>query len=461
MNNFMPELIGAESNIGPVRSTNEDAFWVSQADTPTELGALYIVADGVGGQQAGDVAANAATRIISQAFYKYRREGDDISAALERAIRDANQEIFLQAQAEGKGKMGCTLVAAVQHQGILQVAHVGDARAYYLTGDRLLRLTRDDTWVQKQVEAKVITQEQAAKHEMRNIVTQVLGNKEQIEVHLARPLELQSNDIFMLCSDGVHDPLEFGNIRQILTGKSAQAAAEELVRSAIEAGTRDNVTAVVVNAGQISGKAALAPPPASRKRSIPTWVYATAAAAVLFFVAGCILIILPALGVNDLLFGGSENEGTGTPTNVIPTDTMPAETAVPVLESAPTEETMEENAATSTIAPTETAEPSPFPTTASTDTPEPLRACTVGLVFLWDETQLSDETCPSVFAQDDLPGDTEVLILDDSGRTALGPDSSCLSNIFWEIQSVEDPTVTGWVLADFLDVIEPGESCTP
>jgi hypothetical protein len=313
----------------------------------------------------------------------------------------------------------------------------------------------------------VLTQEQAAKHELRNVVTQVLGNKEQIEVHLARPLEVYSDDLFLLCSDGLHDPLDFQKIQQLLTGKSAQAAAEDLVQAAIEAETHDNVTAVVVNVGQIPGRArAVVSPIATVGREIktgPTWVFATFIAALLFFVVGFILFVLPALDSSNLDPGGNGNNGTQAPTNVVPADTIPAGTAVPGVDVAATEETTGVSGPTSTIAPTLTIEPSPTATETPTNTPEPVevRACIIGQTFVWQETQLNNEVCPGVFAQSSLPNRTEVIVLDDSDREALGPDSSCLANTFWEVQTVEEPVITGWVLANNLDTLEPGESCSP
>jgi protein phosphatase len=457
----MPELVGAKSDKGPVRSTNEDAYWVSHAETPTELGALYVVADGVGGQEAGDVAANKAIEVISEAFYQHRRAGVEIPTALERAIRTANQVIFEVAQARGGGKMGCTVVTAVLHNGYLYVAHVGDARAYLLMGEQLKRLTRDDTWVQKQVEARVLTPQEAVNHELRNVVTQVLGNKEEIEIHLTHPLEIYANDVFLLCSDGLHDPLNFQEIHHLLRGKSAQAAAEDLVRASIDAQTHDNVTAVVVNVGQIPGKvrpvAAAAP---ARQPGIPAWVFASLIVIVLIFLAILFFFVLPAYNSRQ-----NSVEATAVPAITPSAEVGPveSETEIPILLSAPTEVVTAVILTPATMAPTATLEPLPTVTPAATDTPPPpiqTRGCMIFNSFIWQDAQIEANSCDQ-FAGATIASGQEVIILEDGITTVNGPDSACAVNSFRKVQSVSDPTLQGWVLDNSIQLLQPGESCSP
>lgn len=278
--------VGARSDQGPTRLANEDAFWVSSAQTPLEYGALYLVADGVGGQEHGAAAAQQAVQVISAAFYQLRRSGSTIPEALTDSILQANQAIYERAQAMNVSRMGCTLVAAVQHQGKLYVAHVGDARAYLLMENHLRRLTRDDTWVQKQVDAGMITYEQAANHELRNIVTQVLGNKLDITVHQSATQDLRAGDIFMLCSDGLHGVLTIEQLYKLMKNNPPQAAADALVQAAIEAQTKDNVTAVVVNSGVQKARRGKVPPlkQTGARTALPLWVIVTIATAVLLLI---------------------------------------------------------------------------------------------------------------------------------------------------------------------------------
>jgi PPM family protein phosphatase len=283
MSNHSPQ-VGAKSDKGPTRSANEDAFWVSGPQSPLKYGALYLVADGVGGQEHGAVAAQQAVQVISAAFYQLRQSGATIPQALNDSILQANQAIYERAQAMNVNRMGCTLVAAVQHEGQLYVAHVGDARAYLLMENHLRRLTRDDTWVQKQVDAGIITYEEAARHELRNVVTQVLGNKLDITVHQSATYELRAGDTYLLCSDGLHGVLSKEQLFKLMKNNPPQAAAEALVKAAIEAQTKDNVTAVVVNSGVKKARRGKVPSPPQQKSDrtgLPLWVKVTIVTAVL------------------------------------------------------------------------------------------------------------------------------------------------------------------------------------
>jgi protein phosphatase len=451
--NFTRALVGAKSDKGPVRPANEDAYWVSDTSTPVELGALYLVADGVGGQVHGAAAAHQAVQVISQAFYELRRQGSEIPQALEQSIHQANQAIFEQAQARGAGKMGCTLVAGVQHENQLHVAHVGDARAYLLQGKRLRRLTRDDTWVQKQVEAGVITAEDAEKHELRNVVTQALGNRPELDVHLATPQELQVDNIFLLCSDGLHGVLTNEQLYLLMRNNTPQDAANSLVEAAIEANTSDNVTAVVVNCGPAESSETVQVASASQSQegvSVPLWVAISLAAVVVLL----IVLALVRLGDSGDVTVGLNGETAGV-TQEMPTI---AATAPQLVTSTPIPP-VESQAA---LAPAET------PTTPPTATPLPptptaiLVACIIGNgnVFVWQEQQIRSNTC-NHFAQWSLQSREQVLILDNNAVPVVGPDSSCRINDFIKVQSLDDPTIEGWVLQESVRPLGPEGVCPP
>jgi protein phosphatase len=150
--------------------------------------------------------------------------------------------------------------------------------------NHLRRLTRDDTWVQKQVDAGIITYEEAANHELRNIVTQVLGNKLDITVHQSASYELRAGDTYLLCSDGLHGVLSKEQLFKLMKNVPPQDAAEALVKAAIDAQTKDNVTAVVVNSGVKKARRGKVPPLAKQKSEqsgLPLWVKVTIATAVL------------------------------------------------------------------------------------------------------------------------------------------------------------------------------------
>lgn len=449
MNDYDEKRVGYKSDKGPVRANNQDACFTPDQSTtplPLHLGVLYIVADGVGGQKHGADAAHLAIQIIRDEFYQARREGEEIRPALKGAIHKANGAIYREAEERGGDRMGSTVVVAVQEGNKFYVAHVGDARAYLLHKNELRRMTRDDTWVQKQVEAGVLTPEEAANHELRNVVTQVLGNKPDIQVHLAKPYALQAGDVLLLCSDGLHDPVSGAELEEILRREAPPAAADRLVQRAIEQGASDNITAVVVHGG--GGDKSGAAGGASPLAGLPGWAPLVALALV--------LILALAIAV-PLLFGG-ENEGEAG--GAIPTRSNVATIPAGAATATPLP------AATSTVAPTPTSTPpateTPLPPTA---TSLPSLCVVAEPMYVWSDGQLDAGCSPErrVFSSDELTIGTAVRALPDPLRDVEGPDPPCTSNRFRKIETVDeniDPPIVGWVLANGLAPMPP-EGCSP
>jgi serine/threonine protein phosphatase PrpC len=146
--------------------------------------------------------------------------------------------------------MGTTVVAALIEGARGVVAHVGDSRIYHWSDGRLHVLTRDDSWAAALI-AQGMSTEDLARHPMRHVLTNVVGARDQVEVHV-RELSLLPGDRLLLCSDGLHEPMTEDRIAPILGGEAdVQAAATRLVREALERGTRDNVTALVVDVGAL------------------------------------------------------------------------------------------------------------------------------------------------------------------------------------------------------------------
>jgi serine/threonine protein phosphatase PrpC len=238
----MAELIwGAATHPGQIRTGNEDNFWAS----PT----MFVVADGMGGHQAGEVASLIATQHLQQV-------GDSPDPTdLVRAIQDANLAIHLAAtnnvDQQGMGTTVTSLAVIADpttpDAEKFVLANVGDSRSYLLREGRLSQLSEDHSYVQALVNEGHITIEEARVHPRRNIVTRALGIEDDVEVD-SWILPIVRGDRFLLCSDGLVDEVDDAAIAEILIRYTdPQAAAEELVDVANANGGRDNVTVVIVD----------------------------------------------------------------------------------------------------------------------------------------------------------------------------------------------------------------------
>lgn len=237
--------------MGRVRTRNEDSFRVLPADT------LAVVADGMGGHPGGDVASRIAAEAASESLRAHRGgEGASPDANLEGELGETMARCVLDAhravRREGSERpelegMGTTLTALLVDApaGRWAVGHAGDSRAYLLRARRLEQLTRDDTWVQAQVEAGRITAEEARHHPASHVLRQCLGLADPPEPRRYGG-ELRTGDRFLLCSDGLTDMLADDEILRLLQERDdPEEAAGALVEAALERGGVDNVTVVV------------------------------------------------------------------------------------------------------------------------------------------------------------------------------------------------------------------------
>ena len=234
------------SDTGRVRPANEDSFL---ARPP-----LFVVADGMGGASAGEVAS----RLAVETFAAGLPSGGQTSDRLAEVVRVANQRIHEQAQVDqSRQGMGTTLTAAMIEGDQVVIAHVGDSRAYRFRDGRIERLTEDHTLVDELVRQGQLTEEEAAVHPQRSIITRALGPEPQVEVDTAN-FELLNGDVLLLCSDGLTGMVSEPEIESALDeNRSLNGAARTLIRKANEAGGRDNITVVLFKVG--SGAASLAP----------------------------------------------------------------------------------------------------------------------------------------------------------------------------------------------------------
>ena len=242
------------SEAGPVRSNNEDCFLVDD-----RLG-LYVVADGMGGHAAGEVASRLAVDTIGEFVRRTANAQDPEWPAgadpalspsanrLREAVEMANRSIWQAAARHAPyAGMGSTVVCALLSGGLLTIAHAGDSRLYLLSDGALTAETRDDTWAAAFPTRSAVNGGCATDHPLRHVLTNVLGGGEQATVHL-RERQLAGGETLLLCTDGVHNVLdETALLHILLRTSSLMAAARAIVTTAIERGSRDNVTAVVVH----------------------------------------------------------------------------------------------------------------------------------------------------------------------------------------------------------------------
>ncbi len=476
---YQPEWSGAATDKGPRRAENQDAFWIPDQGTPTNLGSLYLVADGVGGQQDGAAASKMAVEIVRQVYYDLRRQGEPISDSLKQALERANQTILDDAQKREIRKMGSTFVAAAINGDELNVAHVGDARAYLIRQGELRQLTRDDTWVQRQVEAGLITEEEAARHEFRNVVTQVLGNKPEINVNLSKTHTLRPGDVILLCSDGLYDALPDRRMISLATENAPQSAARLLIEAAIEAEATDNITAVVLRTDQfvpLADEPTLLPIPVAiesaptiiaspistptqplpkDKGGIPKWLIILAIIAIILIAGALVTFWFQNRDVAEDSRDAAATALPATANSPMATSTNFLESLnPPSTEDLPTETSEPE--ATATIQPldTPTSRPSPSPTIQAASEP---RGCVSGKMrsYVWDDAKFNADCSPTSM---ELGVGHEVRILPDQ---PAAPGGNCGPGQFLKIQSVNDAALEGWVHEGGIDLIATGESCSP
>jgi protein phosphatase len=241
------------THVGKQRQHNEDAYLVA------DEAKLYLVADGMGGHAAGEIASRIAVDSISE-FIVHTKEDDGTwphaydeqfkrsTNRLMAAVRLANTRVLeaMRKDARLRG-MGTTVVACLADDDTMSVAHVGDSRAYLVRDGRLSRLTNDHSWVFEQVQAGMLTEEEAEKHPLRNVITRALGGALQVSPD-ASEVASKPGDVYLLCSDGLTGMLPEEEILRVVNENSddLERACQELIDRANERGGLDNVTAILV-----------------------------------------------------------------------------------------------------------------------------------------------------------------------------------------------------------------------
>jgi PPM family protein phosphatase len=231
----------AGSDVGRTRSGNEDSYFCGRT--------VFAVADGLGGHQGGEVASAAAVEPLAALDGREFADPAEAAEALAEAVRQANAAILDRAAGDpGLWGMGTTVTAAaVAGDHHLQLAHVGDSRAYLFRGGSLEQLTTDHTVVGELVRRGRLTPEQAAIHPERSSLTRAVGLDPRIPVDTPDPLELSPGDQVLLCSDGLTEVVPDVKIAQLLAADpDGDAACRSLIDAANSAGGPDNITVVLL-----------------------------------------------------------------------------------------------------------------------------------------------------------------------------------------------------------------------
>jgi len=228
------------TDAGKVRQNNEDALLVGEGEDET----LFVVADGIGGFEAGEVASSLAVEVL---------RGLQPDEPFRTAITEANRRIVAAGRTDEKlSGMGTTVVAirfgGTQREPVAEVAHVGDSRAYLVRGGDMKPITEDHSLVAELVRSGDLTRDQAAEHPQKNLITRALGAEEEVDVDTT-VLPIEASDRILLCSDGLSDMVSEAEISEILADspENPEKAARGLLSAALDAGGNDNITVIVVD----------------------------------------------------------------------------------------------------------------------------------------------------------------------------------------------------------------------
>ncbi len=240
----MKLIYAGKSDKGKLRKANED-FFACQKIKGDEY--LFVVADGMGGHQAGDVASKLGTETFIRRYNELREANTPIPEALRESISTANEEILEKATADLKKRgMGTTFSAVVLADMKAHIVHVGDSRIYITRDNEIVRLTTDHTFVEKMVEEGRLTEEEARDHPQKNILYMSLGARLSFAPELSESFNLKKGDILALCSDGLNNMVTDVQIKEYVTNHPPQKAVEKLIKLANENGGLDNITLLVI-----------------------------------------------------------------------------------------------------------------------------------------------------------------------------------------------------------------------
>ncbi len=247
--------IAVHTDVGRVRTNNEDSHghaWLKD-------GSLFvIVADGMGGHEAGEVASGLAVQVVEEVCG--REVETDPRERLYNGLLEANEAILDEGKASGTRGMGTTAITGILKGPEIHVGLVGDSRLYHVRRGHMVWRTLDHTRVQMLLDQGEISDEEARHHPEAGMLTRALGHSRMADGRplvpdvLAEPLFIEADDALIMCSDGLHDLMEDWEISQMVAGHTPEEAAELLIQAACDRGGHDNITVAVVAAGDRCGE---------------------------------------------------------------------------------------------------------------------------------------------------------------------------------------------------------------
>ena len=240
----MKILHAARTDVGMIRSGNEDNFTVDASPTR----GIFIVADGMGGHAAGEVASEMAVRIVQRELAPVRDlDGEDVVQMVATALKRANRAIHDRTLTEtDKQGMGTTVSALLLAGSRYLIGQVGDSRVYLLRAGSLTQLTKDHSYVQEQVDAGFLTPEQARYHPYSNVITRCVGAGQDVEPDIYRG-EVREGDLFLVASDGLTGMVDDRRLAQLLNSRAEpDRKVQSLIAEANGRGGLDNITAIIV-----------------------------------------------------------------------------------------------------------------------------------------------------------------------------------------------------------------------
>ena len=249
--------VTANTDTGKVREHNEDSFLtLGGKSSPPGIDALLVVADGMGGHAAGEVASQMTVAGIQKAIggedlTSRELSGNALGGLLGKVLEDVNREVWEAGQTPERQGMGTTCTLAAIRGDQLFLAHIGDSRAYLLRDGAIHQVSTDHSWVEEAVAMGTLTREEARIHPNRNVITRAIGLDHNAQIDVSA-IPIENGDLILLCSDGLNSMIDDSEIERILNETTPKEVCRFLIDAANDAGGHDNTTVAVATIGRAS-----------------------------------------------------------------------------------------------------------------------------------------------------------------------------------------------------------------